>query len=349
MPENVKIVKLCFTSPLHVGEVGIGLEENSLLLHSDTIFNAICNSLAKLYSRETVTKMLENYLSEMPFRISSGFPFINDTLYFPKPMSRADIDPELPQDYLKKLKKTKYLTKPYFEKWIRGERFSKEELDKITGNKTVVLCEDSDEKSDKTQENVNPEANEDVPSKFGSDFLLPKVSVSRQDATSSIFFLGSVHFNKKAGIWFILYCTDENWKEKVLSALRLLQHDGIGGKRTWGYGSFSLQVENFDLDMPASKRRLLLSLFYPKEGEKCLFSERNASWGFSLRGGYAYPYGSSISQQKPQRLFIKEGSIFETEPEGDLIKDKVNFDGLNALYHYGIAYSIPIVVNRGET
>ena len=120
MPENVKIVKLCFTSPLHVGEVGIGLEENSLLLHSDTIFNAICNSLAKLYSRETVTKMLENYLSEMPFRISSGFPFINDTLYFPKPMSRADIDPELPQDYLKKLKKTKYLTKPYFEKWIRG-------------------------------------------------------------------------------------------------------------------------------------------------------------------------------------------------------------------------------------
>jgi CRISPR-associated protein Csm4 len=79
-----------------------------------------------------------------------------------------------------------------------------------------------------------------------------------------------------------------------------------------------------------------------------LFSEKNASWGFSLRGGYAYPYGSSTSYQKPQRLFIKEGSIFEKEPQGDLVKDEVNFDGLKSLYNYGIAYSVPIVINRSE-
>ena len=90
MPE-IKIVKLNFTSPLHIGEVGIGLEESSLVLHSDTIFNAICNALAKLYGRDWVTDFLRNFEAKPPFRISSGFPFADETLYFPKPMSRAII------------------------------------------------------------------------------------------------------------------------------------------------------------------------------------------------------------------------------------------------------------------
>ena len=61
MPERFKIIKLNFTSPLHIGEIGIGLEESSLILHSDTIFNAICNALAKLYGRDWVTDFLRNF------------------------------------------------------------------------------------------------------------------------------------------------------------------------------------------------------------------------------------------------------------------------------------------------
>ncbi|AAM05338.1 type III-A CRISPR-associated RAMP protein Csm4 [Methanosarcina acetivorans] len=355
MIKTVKIVKLDFTSPLHIGEVGIGLEENSLVLHSDTIFNAICNSLAKLYGREWVTKFLQNFSENVPFRISSGFPFIKETLYFPKPMNQANIEENLLQDYSKKLKKTTYLTQKFFEKWIAEERLFKKDLNAITESKTTK-SEDSEELSktdiNEIKDNKNTAVRGDIFSEFKKDLLLPKVSVSRENAESSIYFLGSIRFNEDSGIWFILDCDDEDCEKKVISALRLLQHDGIGGKRTWGYGNFSMEVKNIELKVPDSKTYLLLSLFYPKddenENESGLFSSERARWGFSLRGGYAYPYGSKSSFHKPQRLFIKEGSIFEKAPKGKLIKDATNLDGLEKLYHYGLAYSIPISISGGE-
>lgn len=335
MPESLKIIKLNFTSPLHIGEIGIGLEESSLVLHSDTIFNAICNALAKLYGRDWVTDFLRNFEAKPPFRISSGFPFAGGNLYFPKPMSRANIHADLLQNYSKKLKKTNYLTKGFFEKWIAEEELSEKDLREITENEAA---KDYDDKH----------------SGFWTGFLLPKVSISRESAESSIYFLGSIRFKENSGIWFILDCTSKEWENRVLSALRLLQHDGIGGKRTWGYGSFSLEKENLDLKLPDSGAHLLLSLFYPNESEdpaadeKQLFSGKNARWGFSLRGGYAYPYGSRSSSQKPQRLFIKEGSIFERKPEGKLIEGDSGLERIEKLYHYGIAYSIPISITGGE-
>lgn len=334
MPE-IKIIKLNFSSPLHIGEVGIGLEESSLVLHSDTIFNAICNALAKLYGRDWVTDFLQNFKKEPTFRISSGFPFADKILYFPKPMSRANIDDDLLQDYSKSLKKTSYLTKGFFEKWIAEKKLSEKDLKNITENGDSKDCDDKG-------------------SGLGTGFLLPKVSISRESAESSIYFLGSVRFKEKSGLWFILDCTSKEWENRVRSALRLLQHDGIGGKRTWGYGSFILKEEILQLELPDSSAHLLLSLFYPKESEdpaddeKQLFSDENARWDFSLRGGYAYPYGSRNSSQKPQRLFIKEGSIFEKKPEGKLIEDESGLEGIEKLYHYGFAYSIPISINGGN-
>ncbi|AKJ39496.1 type III-A CRISPR-associated RAMP protein Csm4 [Methanosarcina barkeri] len=329
---KIKIVKLYFTSPLHVGEIGIGLEESSLVLHSDTIFNAICNSLSKLYGSKWINGFLSGFSESVPFRISSGFPFTNNTLYFPKPMSMANVEENLLKDYSKKLKKTTYLTQDYFQKWIARDQLFEDDLKEITTDENLELCEE--EASD-----------------FGTDFLLPKVSISRDNAESSIYFLGSVHFKKDSGIWFILDCKDKDYEEKVFSALRLLQHDGIGGKRTWGYGGFCLKDKNaqeIQLDVPNSDTQLLLSLFYPEKGEENLFSGKKARWGFSLRGGYAYPYGSKSSSPKPQRLFIKEGSIFEKIPKGKLLQDPTKLEGFENLYHYGFAYSIPINIDGGE-
>jgi len=45
-------------SPFHFGERGIGLEETSILLHSDTLFSALCMTL-----RETDVKSLDRFLA----------------------------------------------------------------------------------------------------------------------------------------------------------------------------------------------------------------------------------------------------------------------------------------------
>ncbi|CAD6494031.1 MAG: hypothetical protein CHKLHMKO_00603 [Candidatus Argoarchaeum ethanivorans] len=321
MKTSLRIVKLHFAAPVHLGEMGIGLEENSLLLHSDTIFNAICNALSKLNGSKWVTDFLEKFSEKPCFRISSGFPFIDDTLLFPKPRNRANMNEELQQEYGKKLKKTSYLTKNYFERWIGGDELSRNDLKAITGCDISKHCKET---------------------------LLPKVSVDRVQAESSIYFLGSIRFKENSGLWFIVDCNDGDYETMVLPALRLLQHDGIGGKRAWGYGSFELKDGRIDIKLPEADMHLLLSLYYPEDHEKRLFALQDSRWDFTLRGGYALPYGLKGSQQKPQMFFISEGSVFGEKPAGKLVEFDSHIEGLHKLYHYGIAYSIPISITRDD-
>lgn len=321
MKRSLRIVKLHFTAPVHLGDIGIGLEESGIVLHSDTIFNAICNALAKLNGTEWVTDFLEEFSGKPCFRISSGFPFIGDTLFFPKPRNRANINEELRQEYGKRLKKTSYLTKDYFERWIGGDELSKKDLEEITGCDISEHCK---------------------------EMLLPKVSVGRAQAESSIYFLGSVRFKENSGLWFIVDCDDGDYETVVLPALRLLQHDGIGGKRAWGYGAFRLTDGTIDMELPEADMHLLLSLYYPEDHEKRLFALLKSRWDFVLRGGYALPYGLKGSQQKPQMLFISEGSVFEEKPAGKLVEYDSHIEGLHRLYHYGLAYSIPISITRDD-
>ena len=321
MKRSLRIVKLHFTAPVHLGDVGIGLEESSIVLHSDTIFNAICNALAKLNGAEWVTDFLEKFSEKPCFRISSGFPFSGDTLFFPKPRNRANINEELQQEYGKQLKKTSYLAKKYFEMWIGGDELSKKDIEEVTGCDISKHCKET---------------------------LLPKVSVDRAQAESSIYFLGSVRFKENSGLWFIVDCDDDDYEMVVLPALRLLQHDGIGGKRTWGYGAFELKDGTIEMKLPDADTHLLLSLYYPEDHEKRLFALQESRWDFVLRGGYAHPYGLKRSQQKPQVLFISEGSVFEEKPSGKLIEYDSQIAELHRLYHYGLAYSIPISIMEDE-
>ena len=321
MKRSLRILKLHFTAPVHLGDVGIGLEESSIVLHSDTIFNAICNALAKLNGTEWVTDFLEKFKEKPCFRISSGFPFIGDTLFFPKPRTQANINEELRRDYGKGLKKTSYLTKDYFERWIGGNELYEKDLEEITGCDLSTYCK---------------------------EMLLPKVSIDRAQAESSIYFLGSVRFKESSGLWFIVDCDDGDYETVVLPALRLLQYDGIGGKRAWGYGAFRLEDGTIDMELPEADMHLLLSLYYPDDHEKRLFALLKSRWDFLLRGGYALPYGLKGSQLKPQTLFISEGSVFGEKPAGKLVEYDSHIEGLHRLYHYGLAYSIPISIMRDD-
>lgn len=321
MNRHLRIVKLHFTAPVHIGELGVGLEESELVLHSDTIFNAICNALAKLNGLEWVTDFLEEFNENPYFRISSGFPFIGDTLFFPKPRNRANINEELQQKYGKRLKKTDYLAKEYFERWIGGDELSEEDLKEITGLDISKYCKKT---------------------------LLPKVSIDRTQAESNIYFLGSVRFKRNSGLWFLIDCDNSDYKTIVLPALRLLQHDGIGGKRAWGYGAFELEDDTIDINLPDTDTHLLLSLYYPEDNEKRLFALKESRWDFVLRGGYAHPYGIKESQQKPQMLLIREGSVFGEKPSGKLIEYGSHIEGLHKLYHYGLAYTIPISITEND-
>ena len=79
----------------------------SVVVHSDTLFSAICNNLRLIYGRSVLEDFLtaiseSSAVNKTPFRISSCFHYVDvyreselvNTLYFlPKPSIRLPFDP----------------------------------------------------------------------------------------------------------------------------------------------------------------------------------------------------------------------------------------------------------------
>jgi CRISPR-associated protein Csm4 len=75
-----KLVKLDFqTNPVHFGELGIGMEETSERIHSDTLYSAWFSAYARLYPQD-IEALFDRFpigdtdrAIEPPFRVSSTF------------------------------------------------------------------------------------------------------------------------------------------------------------------------------------------------------------------------------------------------------------------------------------
>ncbi|MCZ7381069.1 MAG: type III-A CRISPR-associated RAMP protein Csm4 [Candidatus Methanoperedens sp.] len=291
----MKIIKLIFNSPLHIGEIGLGLEECSPIIHSDTIFNSIINAHSLMHSKEETDDFVKKFNT---IKISSGFPFCGNEIYFPKPKIKLNIDEKTHSDHSKNLKKTEFVSKEYFEKIINFKELNETDITKIT--KKIEIYE---------------------------EFQIPKVYLDRETNKSGFFFISLIKFKKDCGLWFSIDCENDVYDE-IISCLRLLGEEGIGGKRTWGYGLFEFKEKDIELIQPAGNSFILLSLFYPDKNEKEIFSD-NSSWDFVLRGGW------TGKERKPRIRMIKEGGVFEKMPEGCIIN-------LNKYSIYGKAYSLRI-------
>lgn len=287
----MKIIKLSFNSPLHVGEIGLGLEECSSIIHSDTIFNAIINAHSSMHTEKETTEFIKGFHN---VRISSAYPYFNQEIYFPKPRVKLNFKGEIPKEW----KKIEFISKEYFEKIIRDEELSEDEIKKIIEKKEIY-----------------------------KEYQIPKVYLDRETNKSDFFFISLIKFKENCGLWFSVDCENDIYRE-IISCLGLLGEEGIGGKRTWGYGLFEFKEENIDLKQPVGNLFMLLSLLYPNKNEKELFSGRS-SWDFVLRGGW------TGKERKPRIRMIKEGSVFEKMPEGCILD-------FNKYSIYGKAYSIRI-------
>lgn len=291
----MKIIKLNFNSPLHIGEIGLGLEECSPIIHSDTIFNSIINAHSLMHSKDETNDFVKKFNT---IKISSAFPFCGNEIYFPKPKIKLNIDEKTHSDHSKNLKKTEFVSKEYFEKIINFKELNETDITKIT--KKIEIYE---------------------------EFQNPKVYLDRETNKSGFFFISLIKFKKDCGLWFSIDCDNDVYTE-IISCLRLLEEEGIGGKRTWGYGLFNFGEENIELMQPEGNSFMLLSLFYPNKNEKEIFSD-NSSWDFVLRGGW------TGKERKPRIRMIKEGSVFDKVPEGCIID-------LNKYSVYGKAYPLRI-------
>jgi CRISPR-associated protein Csm4 len=132
-----KLVRLKFgRSVAHFGELGIGLEETSERVRSDTLFSAWLSTYARFPSAD-VESLIEQFKQPTPpFRLSSTFIYQQvdgQTIdYLPRPLKfpkRYPIGEDLA--FIKTFKKLKYLPLTVWQRWYQGEGFTEADREEL--------------------------------------------------------------------------------------------------------------------------------------------------------------------------------------------------------------------------
>ncbi|MEM2889791.1 MAG: type III-A CRISPR-associated RAMP protein Csm4 [Candidatus Hadarchaeum sp.] len=344
----------CLTarSPFHFGERGVGMEEASVLLHSDTLFSALCLMLREL--GETLTPLLDCFprwrfeeskpaqpIEGMPpFRLSSAFPFwarrkndglIERLFFFPKPFLRMRLAARANDPVqAKALKRVQFVSQSVFEALLAGGEVAFEAA--VQGGKIWVTTEE--------KQKLGLE-------KLWVEETRPRVMVDRTSSASQVYGVGQVRFTQDSGLFFLVDYEEETWQSTIEKALRALGESGVGGERSSGCGQFDLRVvADFTLQTPAEANAFTtLSLYWPPEGEVKNGLLNGASYGLIMRRGWIGAPGGMNLRRRGVRMFT-EGSVFTKQPFGALADVKpLDPEEVPNVAHdvwrYGLAFPLP--------
>ncbi|RUM34780.1 MAG: type III-A CRISPR-associated RAMP protein Csm4 [Archaeoglobus sp.] len=151
----------------------------------------------------------------------------------------------------------------------------------------------------------------DIPEKISDvDFMkkmeIPKVVLDRTTSNSGIYYLSCVKFEGESGLYFLV-----SGKDKMIEvALKYLEDEGIGGKKTWGLGKFEFKVDDFRLK-DGGDNYVTLSLTLPTDLSKIRY------WKPITRSGWINTPNGTF--RKPKVIMASEGTIFKGEENGDLL------------------------------
>jgi len=379
---DTSIVKLNFTSPIHLGAEGAAVEKIYDFLHSDTLFSSICHAWLQTYGRKGLEELLGEFpkdkqnvppSKELPFCFSSAFPFVGKvmdgevrtTYFLPKLKKRPpfpDFEDKPEPKEAKRVKKTlddmDWIDLSFFWEWAgyrKPVRLKNEDLDP---RKWRCLRE----KLDRMNELLNKAVE--------SDFR-PRVTIDRRTGRSLLYFFRLVYFSNdqregKGGLYFLVKCRDQDMKDRLTTALKFLGETGIGGERSSGYGKFEAEWCELDVDWTIPQKildypleRVTLSLYYPPNWDALKPVSnytllRRAGWlesPFAPKPQrrlvmYMFEEGTVFDVNKNLLLFENEPRSIPTETLGTLVD--VAPEGFlckigHSVYRYGLAFTVPVV------
>ena len=367
-----KLVRLNFgRNPTHFGEVGIGLEQTSERVRSDTLFSAWVSSYARIFGTDGIEQLLGEFNSNLdspPFRISSTFIYRRNGNgfidYLPKPVEYPIAYPEHDSAIAKTYRKLNYLPLSVWQRWYQGDGFDAEDEEEL-----IQYSKDPKDKAGRLSK-----AGIFSYSEAFKPYELPKVSIDRTTRATNFYHTGLVQYaweslklngqdtelskpiHNLAGLYFLLEFPEanSNLEEELRMALELLGEEGLGGERSSGAGRFEIltwqalppdweAVVNFDRGNGYS----LMSLFWDQPLTPDWLGEE-ARYTLQERGGWiSSPTGRQLRRQMV-RMFA-EGSVFPNKPGGKLADVtppafiKPNGDrSPHAVYRSGIAFSLPV-------
>ncbi|WP_038028882.1 type III-A CRISPR-associated RAMP protein Csm4 [Thermonema rossianum] len=336
-------------------------------LRSDTLWGLICWGIRAVYGNERLEAFLNAYQQggQPPLLLSSAFPYVKDEsngahfeYFLPKPlflpqaegMRKGGSIEERKAEATgrKKLKKLKWLPKPYFEKLLAADDKRRalqaivEELEQAKEPLSVRIL---------SEERVHIGVNRltggtKIKSGAGLVFHAEEKQVIAEKRRK-----GKV-LPLEAGLYFLYSAADPATEQMMLGALRFMAHIGLGGNRSIGKGKFTVEApEAFKLQPPAqANAQVTLSLCHPTEEEVKQMQAHPALTAYELetrQGETGFLYNAT----KVGVPCLREGSVLPVKPDGacygtltkvrPLPKSKVSLTIPHDLFHYGFALTIP--------
>ena len=342
---DVKIVKLLFKGPLHLGTdvPGIGIEDSLSIAHSDTVFSCLINAYSQLHSGNP--KAVNNLLAPFhkgkpPFRISSAFPFKKSETdiryYLPRPL----VDPLAFYDH-------------------RGGQNARKNYGKLIRNLPLVSIEKFraywlGEGQTRMGRQDLEAAKQEVRNFCCISTIRPQHTRDRLTDATAIYHTGLVYFASNSGLYFLVEINDTSllsWDE-LWRVLDLAGTNGLGGRRSHGNGAFEVRDDTIetldetwqDLFKQEHNGCVTLSLYRPKP--QTLKSLNPIAYQLVPRQGWCYSSVTPTQMKRKSVTMFGEGSVFRNKPEGTLADVTPN-NGFTAhgLYRYGIPISLPIQIS----
>lgn len=369
MPQLIPY-QLAFHGGLHLGTRGVNLEEASPFLPADTLFAALLDvwrraggDVADLAAPFTAA------LPDPPFLLTSAFPYAGEVRFYPLPLNlTALFSTEILRRRSKDIKRIRYLSEALLRKALQGERLDADlfPADEHAQPQRGLALQDGSlwltvEEAAHLPNGLRPESGRWRALRYlhlWNMERVPRVTVSRITSASTIFHAGRVSFAAGCGLWFGLTWRDPErqvgagpltFRQAFQQALALLQHEGLGGERTAGYGAFTFEEgEAFTLPDPLpGGPALLLSRYHPRQEElpQALVAEGTAYDLVSVAGWLRSPDGRA--QRRKRLILVAEGSLVRPPafPAGDVTDVRPEYDGAPGLPHPVYRYGLAFLVN----
>ena len=305
----------------HFGRQGIGMEEASETLASDSLFAALVAQAVLLDPRNVgsdgVPAFAQPFVSGTPpFALSSLFPRLGDLILLPRPaLKLPDMDDAQRERIGKGFKKLRYLSPRLFTDVCAGRPFSREPI--IMQKGKVWLSQEEAEKLPKPWGRQSNEGDKSWFARLGETPIweiesLPHVAVDRVSNASAYFEVGRVTYAPGAGLALLVRFAEPTGQAQFERLLHLLGESGLGGRRSSGAGAFHGvrgTTPDLNLGTPGS-RQVLLSRYLPRPEEREALRSEQASYQLVNVGGWLYSTGKPAQRRQRVRM-VAEGSVLD--------------------------------------
>jgi CRISPR-associated protein Csm4 len=330
---HMLVARLTFTSAVHLGEPGIGLEGCSDFCPSDTLFGALCNAWALAFGEEDLEKtVLVACINGMPpFRLSSAFPYRSEIFYLPRPMIPPFSTDRRPDERIAIGKQIRFVPAEMFPQWLRH---------RLSVTDAAAMVEAYDRETAQL-------------SRFA---LLPRLRMDREEGRSNLYFCGVRWYDDQAGLYCFLDIQQDSIATKLQGAFELLGELGLGGERALGCGKFHPTFAAVEA-IPALASVLhrpvalsvawcLLSLYHPSREELQQRIRPGSLQGYEWleRGGWVDSPFLDRPRRRQTCSMLKEGSVLTFEPWGELVDVTPTEGSPHHVYRYGYAFAVPTPV-----